>query len=240
MVNKILKINKKFKNILVISDLHIPNHHPDAFQFLSKIKRMVEPDLVVQIGDLVEMNTVSRYTLNPDYVSPATEFIQAYQYTQEFLKIFPKMIWVLGNHDIRVLAKAERDGIPSCFFKDFHTLLDLPQEWKICESLVLNNETLFTHGKSSVPNKVAEYSGKNVVQGHFHHSFAVTWVKTLEKDLFSLYTGCLIDDTAVVFNYNKGDLRRPILGSGLISNGSPKLLKMNLTNNGRWDKNVAI
>ena len=38
------------KSVLVISDLHIPYHHKDSFEFLKAVKKKFKPDTVVNIG----------------------------------------------------------------------------------------------------------------------------------------------------------------------------------------------
>ena len=39
-----------YKSILCISDLHIPYHHPQAFDFLKALKKKIKPDLIVNGG----------------------------------------------------------------------------------------------------------------------------------------------------------------------------------------------
>ena len=46
-----------YKSVLVISDLHIPYHHPDAFKFLAALKKKYKPDLVVNIGDEIDQHS---------------------------------------------------------------------------------------------------------------------------------------------------------------------------------------
>ena len=48
----------KYKSVLVISDLHIPYHHPQAFDFLKALKAKYKPDHVVNIGD--ELDKIGR------------------------------------------------------------------------------------------------------------------------------------------------------------------------------------
>ena len=47
------------KRILVISDLHIPYHRPDSFEFLKEIKKQYKPDTIVNIGDEIDCRAVS-------------------------------------------------------------------------------------------------------------------------------------------------------------------------------------
>jgi predicted phosphodiesterase len=40
------------KRILVISDLHIPYHHQDAFKFLKAIKKEFKPDTIINMAEI--------------------------------------------------------------------------------------------------------------------------------------------------------------------------------------------
>ena len=53
---------KKYKCILVISDLHLPYHKKDAFNFLRAIKKKYPIDYVVNIGDELEIVFLSLST----------------------------------------------------------------------------------------------------------------------------------------------------------------------------------
>jgi hypothetical protein len=50
--------------------------------------------------------------------------------------------------------------------------------------------------------------------------------------------GCLINDKALGFAYNKINLKRPLIGMGIIIDGIPKLLPMILNKKGRWNKYI--
>ena len=43
------------KSILIISDTHIPYHHPDLIPFLKDLKEIYKPDRVIHIGDEVDI-----------------------------------------------------------------------------------------------------------------------------------------------------------------------------------------
>ena len=61
------------KRILVISDLHIPYHHKDSFEFLREIKKEYKPDFVVNIGDLLDFHAISMHSHDPDLYSAGHE-----------------------------------------------------------------------------------------------------------------------------------------------------------------------
>ena len=59
--------SKKHECVLVISDLHIPYHHPQSFDFLKAIKKKYKDiDLVVNIGDELDQHGLSFHDTDPD------------------------------------------------------------------------------------------------------------------------------------------------------------------------------
>jgi hypothetical protein len=58
------------------------------------------------------------------------------------------------------------------------------------------------------------------------------------QDCIFVTGNCLVDDTSMAMAYNKLQLQRPIIGTGIIINGQPKLLPMVLRRGGRWDRRV--
>ena len=56
----------KYKSVLVISDMHIPYHHPDALAFLTALKRQFKFDHIVNIGDELDQHAITMHEHNPD------------------------------------------------------------------------------------------------------------------------------------------------------------------------------
>ena len=54
------------KSILIISDTHIPYHHPDLIPFLKDLKEIYKPDRVIHIGDEVDKHAMSFHDSDPD------------------------------------------------------------------------------------------------------------------------------------------------------------------------------
>ena len=72
------------KRILVISDLHIPYHHQDAFKFLKAIKKEFKPDRIVNIGDCLDFHAISMHDHNPDLPSAGSELSLSKEYIKEY------------------------------------------------------------------------------------------------------------------------------------------------------------
>ena len=81
------------KRILVISDLHIPYHHKDSFEFLREIKKEYKPDFVVNIGDLLDFHAISMHSHDPDLYSAGHELDKSKEYIKQLESIFAQCVF---------------------------------------------------------------------------------------------------------------------------------------------------
>jgi len=223
--------------ILVISDLHIPSHHQDAFRFLKKIKEVYNPDLAINIGDEVDMHAMSFHDSDPDLPSAGDELKLAKKYIKQLAKIFPKMALVDSNHGSLAYRRAKANGMPAAYLKSYNDILGAPKGWVWHDELIIkdgNTEIMFRHQFKKNPLICAQQMGMSVVQGHFHESFDVQYASSPNKLLWAMTVGCLIDKRSLAFAYNKTNCKRPIIGCGLIIEGQPQLMPMILDKHGRW------
>ena len=242
----IQNLNKNFKRILVISDLQIPCQHRQAYSFLKKVKEKVKPDLVVQIGDLVDFGSISSFDTDPDYVSPSVELELVRDEVKKLSRIFPKLHVVIGNHEMRLFRKLRKAGLPSSVLKDFNEILGAPRGWDFSVELRLNwynsaKRVRFIHTESGANRKRGMKSGffTNLVHGHIHTDFSIQYTSTVDSLYWNLNVGCLIDDEAIVFNYNKQQSLRPIYGCGAIIDHKPILIPMLLEKGGKWNGKLS-
>lgn len=226
------------KRILVISDLHIPYHHKDSFKFLSALKKEFNPTRVINIGDEVDNHGISFHNSDPDLMSPGDELLASQEACKELEKLFPKMDLVHSNHGSLSYRRAKAGGIPRHFLKDYNEVLGVGDGWKWHEEILVKISTkqdiLFRHQFSANILKAAEQMGCSCVQGHYHSKFEIAYTSSPRSLNWGMTVGCLIDKKALAFEYNKLQVKRPILGVGLIEDGKPRLVPMLLDTNGRW------
>jgi hypothetical protein len=76
------------------------------------------------------------------------------------------------------------------------------------------------------------------VQGHYHERFNIQyWGNPLALN-WGLQVGCLIDKDSLAFEYGRSNLKRPVIGCGIILEGQPRLLPLVMGKNGRWNKKL--
>lgn len=108
----------KNSKVLVISDLHIPYHHKDSFNFLKEIKKEFKPDKIVNIGDSLDQHALSFHDSSPDLYSAGHELQKAKEYIKELEDIFPEVIEVDSNHSSLIYRRALKHGLPRAYLKD--------------------------------------------------------------------------------------------------------------------------
>jgi len=229
-------------SVLVISDLHIPYHHQDAFDFLKALKKKYKPDMIVNIGDELDHHAISMHEHNPDLMSAGDELKNSRVYIQELEKIFPKMTLVHSNHSSLVYRRALKYGLPKDYLKSYNEFLGVGNGWQWVDDLTITlsdgSRCFFTHGISADVLKVAAQYGMNSVQGHFHTKFSIGYFSNPEALIWGMQVGCLINQKSMAFDYAKNFKSRFIVGCGMIINGQPKLMPMVLDKDGRWNKTI--
>jgi len=232
-----------YKSVLVISDLHIPYHHPDAFEFLTQLKKKYKPDLIVNIGDEIDQHSISFHNHHPDLKSPGDELRVTRQYVKELEKIFPEMTLVHSNHSSLIYRRAVAHGLSLEYLKSYNEFLQVGPGWKWVDDFTVTlsdgQRCFFTHGMASRALAVSMQYGCNVCQGHYHSKFSIEYFSNPDKLVWAMQTGCLINQKELAFEYAKNFKSRFIIGCGMIIEGQPKLMPMILKDGGRWTKTIV-
>lgn len=224
--------------ILFISDLHIPFHHKDSFGFLKHLKQKYSPTRVICLGDELDKNSLSYHEHNPDGYSAGHELEVSLPFIKELEGIFPKMDVLESNHGSLVWRKAKTNGIPKHYIKSYNDVLNVGEDWKWHFDLTLtlpNGQQCYVHhGKSSDVSKLSQQMGMCAVQGHYHSEFKIHWWANPSNLYWGLQLGCLIDKERYAFAYENVNIKKPIVGTGLVINSIPVLEPMILLPSGRW------
>lgn len=225
--------------ILLISDLHIPYHHQDAIAFLTHLKEKYNPTRVICLGDEVDGHALSFHDSDPDLPSAGDEIRQALPVIAELFKIFPKMDILESNHGSLVWRKAKVFGIPKHYIKSYNEVLGVDSGWKWSFDLTVDlpngQKCYMHHGKTSNIIQLSQQMGMNATQGHYHETFKIDYWGNSTGLYWGMQCGCLIDDDKLAFNYNNVNIKRPIVGTGLIIDSMPVLEPMRLNSEGRWE-----
>lgn len=226
------------KVILCVSDLHSPYMHPDTVAFLKAVKKKFKPTRVILSGDEADFAAISFHDHDPDLDSPGEELRKAIEGLKPLYKLFPKAEVLESNHGSLVIRKAIAGGLSRKFFKGPQEILQAPKGWSwhfdITTKLPDGTYCYFHHSKGANVKRNSQALGMSFVQGHHHESFEICYWGNPNALLFGMTVGCLVDTKSLALAYNKNNLRRPVIGVGIIIDSIPQLIPMKLNKNGRW------
>lgn len=244
--------NKSHKNVLILSDIHAPYQHPDTLKFFAALKKKLNPDLVINLGDELDYHAMSFHTSDPDLDSPGKELLKGRMVLWELEKIFPEMYLCASNHGSMKYRKAKLNGTSKHMLVSYRQAIFAERDeegdtyypdnrgknwyWsnKIEFKTINDQMVLCVHNKTqNLINNILR-NQMHFIQGHYHSKSTIEYVSTPHNLLWGMQVGCMVDDTSLAFEYNKIDNLRPILSCGAIINGYPVIIPMLLEKGGRW------
>lgn len=222
---------------LNISDLHCPFQHRDAFDFLDAVNTKYKPTNVVCAGDEADMHAVSDYDHNPDGYSAGDELKAARKELTKLYAIFPVVKSCVSNHTARPFRRAEKFGIPREFLRSYGEFLQAPVGWQWADKWEIDG-VIYEHGEGvSGQNgaiKAATQNMQSTVIGHIHSFAGINYSANPKHLIFGMNVGWLGDKDAYAFAYGKNMRTKPVLSLGLVQDGIPILIPMQLKKGGRW------
>lgn len=229
--------NNKNEVILVFGDMHIPYHKDGSIEFLKAVKKKYNPTKVICTGDELDNHAMSFHDTDPDSLEAGDELELAIQYMKQLYNIFPEVDLVDSNHGSMVFRKAKFGGIPLKYIRSLKDIIEAPEGWnwhKDYTYTMNNGQDLFvTHGLKKNSRQLAEQYGCCVVQGHYHEDSGISYSSSPRQLIWGCSVGCLIDDSSLAMEYNKSNLKRPILSCVVIINGIAQIVPM-VIKDGKW------
>ena len=230
--------DKDNSRVLLISDMHIPYHHPDLLPFLQYLKDKWNPTRVICLGDELDKHSLSYHDSDPDLPNAGDELKLAQPIIKELHKMFPVMDIIESNHGSLVWRKAKTHGIPRHYIKSYQDVLGVDDGWQWYFDLTITlpdgKQCYIHHGKTTDVTKLSQQMGMNAVQGHYHEKYKAEYWGNPNGLYWGLQSACLINDKSYAFSYNNVNIKRPVIGTSLIINSHPVLEPMVLNRHGRW------
>lgn len=225
--------------ILVLPDLHFPYCHPDALDFLHKLKVILNPTRVICLGDEVDLHAISFHDKDPDLDNTGRELLLAMGYIDTLHELFPQMDLCESNHGSLFYRKAKHHGFPRHVIKSYNDVLGVPKDdWRWHGEIILElpngRKCKFVHSVSGNVLASSQLCGMSLIQGHYHSSFELRYWDAGHGLNFACTAGSLVDDTSLAMAYNKLHAKRPIMGAVFIENSLPHLIPMLRDENNRW------
>lgn len=96
--NDYSKVILKEKKIGILSDIHFPYYDKQALDIAVESLIKWDVDCVILNGDTIDMYQASSFEKDPRQRSPKYEFDLVREFIDQLSKLFPKIIYKLGNH----------------------------------------------------------------------------------------------------------------------------------------------
>lgn len=209
-------------NILVISDMHEPFCKKGYLEHCLAIKDKYQCGRIILIGDEVDLCGVSQWEKDPDGFSAGTEAELAQAKMKVWYTAFPEAFVCIGNHTARPFRQAKANGVPKKFIKSYEEAWEAPKTWKWADSWEFNN-VHFTHGTGhSGPNaaiKIATRHRQNTVIGHIHSEAGIQYSASKIDLVWGMQVGGALDDKSYAAHYAKDQLKKSIVGCGVVVDG---------------------
>jgi len=145
----------------------------------------------------------------------------------ELKKAFPKVDWLLGNHDVLPARQAERVGLSADMLKGYGDYWELPKTWKIHKryTRLEIDGVLYCHGDQGPQGENAAKNQsrsnfRSTVIGHLHQCGGVAWTVNQDARIFGVSTGCGVDHETLAMAYARPYKSKPFIGCAVILEGT--------------------
>ena len=218
-------------NVLVIPDLHEPFSRDGIIEHCREVQERYKCGTVVNIGDEVDLCALSVWEKDPDGLSAGSEYIEALKQMKNWYRVFPACKIAIGNHSERMFRLARTAGIPKGMIKSYQEIWEAPSGWEWATSWEIN-DVLYTHGTGSSGLKAAITRAMQVRQcvviGHVHTEANIIYSASSKDLIWAMMVGGAIDDKSYAAAYAKENVKKSIVGCGVVLGKLPIYIPMQL------------
>jgi predicted phosphodiesterase len=197
----------KVKRVIVFSDAHFTDTTTTAFKALLLMIKEFKPQVIICNGDAFDGQILSRFpSINYEKKPTVLEELNACRYhLDEIEKNKPagcRLIWVLGNHDMRYEAWLV-NKVPEYSGVDGFSLKYHFPHWETCWSFWIGEDTVIKHrfkGGRTAGYSNLQASGCNIITGHTH-VLCCSPISNYQGTFWGIQTGMLADPMSPTFEY---------------------------------------
>ena len=200
----------KVKRVIVFSDAHFTETTTTAFKALLLMIKEFKPQVIVCNGDAFDGQVLSRFpSINYDQKpSVLDELNYCQQHLDQIVKARPagcRLIWTLGNHDMRYEAWLV-NKVPQYSGVDGFSLKYHFPEWETCWSFWIGEDTVVKHrykgGRMAGYNNLTAAMNTNIITGHTH-VLCASPITGYQGTWWGVQTGCLANPLSSTFEYTE-------------------------------------
>lgn len=217
--------------VVALPDIHFPFHSERWFRLALELVGDLKPGLVIQLGDLYDLLSFSKYPRSFNVTTPADEINEARALAESMWATIrhrapdAKCVQLRGNHDDRA-NKRVAESLPAIeslvqpvlsalfAFDGVLTVDDTREEFEF-------EGVLYHHGHRRFGQHVS-WNLQSTVNGHLHTG-GVVFKQTERQTIWELNAGFGGDKDAPCFTYNAQKRAQPTtLGVGIVDRLGPR------------------
>ncbi len=200
------------KSCIILGDIHYPFSNSSKIKTVIAHIKKVKPHNVVQIGDLYDFYSWSKFPNKRDVYTPEAEIGLGRELAEEMWarvrKASPKssLYQLKGNHDERPYKRLleknpELFSITSGALDELFKFPGVSTQRSEREELLLDN-VMYMHGYRSKLGDHVRHNNVSTVVGHAHRGGCV-FIRSGDKIIWELNAGYLADCDTVPMSYTR-------------------------------------
>lgn len=196
----------------------------------------IQPTIVVQLGDIYDLFSMSKFARPADFILPSEEVKEARELAVGMWKQIRKntpgvqCYQLMGNHDVRPRKRLEEKLPELACFSDFNSLWKFdgvntiydPREALILDCPPALGKVVFTHGWMNRMGAHLDFFNNHVVFGHLHRAWAISTER--HKTLYELCCGYLGDPKSIPLSYTANKHNKWTHGLGVIDENGMRFI----------------
>lgn len=222
-----------FKPILIVGDTHFPFVHQKTLERIYRFAEKEKPAFIVQVGDLMDQWSHSRFPASRNYYKPDEEMELARNmsvaFWLELQKASPsaQKFQLIGNHDLRMLKQVlagapTLEGLVSASIEKLYEFEGVTTIKDYREELIIQ-DIMFHHGYMTRHGQHRDFVMQNLCTGHTHRG-AVVYRALKEKTIAHLDVGFVGDAESKALSYTAQKLTGWTLGWGWWDEYGPRFI----------------
>ncbi len=219
-----------YRTSVIIGDTHFPFHSQKVLNRIIEIIAQIKPVFVVQIGDLYDFFSQSKYPRTHRLMTPQEEIKKGREAAEQMwadihkASMNSKKLQILGNHDLRPYKRLlEKAPELEPFFQADH-LFNFPQVETVYDSrqeLVLDG-VCYQHGHRKHGDHIKS-NLTSTVHGHTHRA-GIIYMKLRNELIWEFDVGMTADIKSVPLGYGPQTWNQCTTGVGIIDEHGPRFI----------------
>ena len=220
----------------VIGDTHSPVALDGYAEWCMDVFSQWDVERIIHIGDLADFHAASFHDSEIGFHDVVSEMEAAKEQIHHMQEVFGGDVEVLqGNHDANLSRKVKAIGLDPALLRQPADIWDVDWTFHRRYTKLVIDDVIYMHGDQGKGGKTpalakAEGEWMSVVCGH-HHSAAGVWYGcNANTRYFGMNVGCGVDHKHAVMAYGATFAAKPMLGCGVVIDGTPYFEPMPLKN----------